>query len=277
MLVNPVSLLKRARREGRAVAAFNVYNMETLQAVATAAERAVSPLLLQASADTVAYVGADYLVAMATAAARRGLVVALHLDHATDRSLIMECLEAGFTSVMYDGSRLPVDQNIAETLEVVRIARGYHAAVEAELGHVGSNDILEDHSLFTCPDEAEEFVLKTRVDSLAVAVGTVHGAYRGEPRLDFDRLAAIAARTAIPLVLHGGSGVPAGTLRQAISLGVAKVNFATELKAPFTNALRDALVAGSSNDPRSYMAMARQAVAEVATEKATLCWKKSKE
>ena len=246
--------------------------------MAAAAAKAGSPLLLQATPATIRFAGADFLVAMARAAARRyPIPVALHLDHALELTDIQHCLEAGFTSVMYDGSRLPFAENVANTRKVVEMAARYGAAVEGELGHVGAGDEEPSDSLYTDPDQAREFAQATGVDMLAVAVGTAHGLYRGEPQLDFTRLGEIAQQVKIPLVLHGGSGVQAGAIRQAIALGVAKVNIATELKIPFTKTLLDqmgALAAQGmgSYDPRIYMAAARDAVEETAAAKLAMCW-----
>lgn len=278
MLINPARLLSQAREEGRALAAFNIYNLETLQGVAAAAARAGSPLLLQASPATVLFAGAKYLAAMARAAAQTWQIpVALHLDHATSFDLVAECLEAGFTSVMYDGSRLPLAENIANTRKVVHMAARYGAAVEGELGQVGSAYLNPDDELYTDPLQAREFAEATGVDMLAVAVGTAHGVYKGEPHLDFARLAEIAREVKTPLVLHGVSGIPAAAIRKAISLGVAKVNFGTELKIPFTKILMEELAQlGDKSperfDPRKYMAAAREAVEKVATAKVAMCW-----
>ncbi len=281
MLINPARLLVQARGWGRALAAFNIYNMELLQGVAAAVARAGSPLLLQASPKTVEFAGADFLVAMAQAAARRWQIpVALHLDHAQDYTLVEACLQAGFSSVMYDGSRLPLTENIANTRRVVELAARYGAAVEGELGHVGGG-LDPQEAPYTDPQEAVEFVAATGVDMLAVAVGAAHGLYRGEPHLDYARLAEIARDVAIPLVLHGGSGVPAAAIRQAIALGVAKVNIATELKIPFTRTLIQGMADLASldegqYDPRRYMTAAREAVERVATAKVAMCWIQTK-
>lgn len=275
MLINPAKLLTHARAQGRALAAFNIYTLETLQAVAAAAARAGSPLLLQASPATILFAGADFLSAMARAAAKRWqLPVALHLDHAQDLDLIQECLEAGFTSVMYDGSRLPLSENIANTRRVVEIAARYGAAVEGELGKIsGPEEIAE----YTDPDQARDFAAATGVDMLAVAVGTAHGLYQGEPHLDFDCLAEIARSVSLPLVLHGGSGVPAPAIRRAIALGVAKVNIATELKIPYTRVLMEEMSTlasrgAASCDPRIYLTAAREAVEKAAAAKVAMCW-----
>lgn len=278
MLVNPAGLLIQARAQGRALAAFNVHNMEILQGVAGAAARASSPLLLQATPATVRFAGAGFLTAMAGAAARRWQIpVAMHLDHAEDCDVIRECLDAGFTSVMYDGSRLPLAENIAATRRVVELAARYGAAVEGELGQIGGRGVDPGTSMYTDPDEAREFARATGVNMLAVGIGTVHGLYKGEPRLDFERLAEIAQAVSIPLVLHGGSGVPAAAIRRAIALGVAKVNIATELKIPFTQALMNqmgelSVLDAGSYDPRIYLSTAREAVEQMAAAKVAMCW-----
>lgn len=278
MLVNPARILCQARAQGRALAAFNIYNLETLQGVAAAAARAGSPLLLQASPASVEFAGANFLVAMATAAAREWQIpVALHLDHAKEYELVEECLKAGFSSVMYDGSRLPLAENIANTRRVVELAARFGAAVEGELGQIGGRGQDPEDAMYTDPQEARDFAAATGVDMLAVAVGTAHGLYKGEPHLDFSRLAEIAREVSLPLVLHGGSGVPAAAIRKAIALGVAKVNIATELKIPFTRTLiqemGDLVALGEGQyDPRRYMNAAREAVEKAAAAKVAMCW-----
>lgn len=278
MLVNPAPLLAEARGQGRALAAFNVHNMEILQGVAAAAAAAGSPLLLQASPATIRFAGADFLVAMAGAAARRWQIpVALHLDHATSFDTIRECLEAGFTSIMYDGSRLTWTENIDNTRRAREMAAEFGAAAEGELGTIGGNEDEVLESSFTDPDQARDFVRATGVDMLAVAIGTAHGLYTGEPKLDTVRLAEIAERVSVPLVIHGGSGLPAETVRRAIALGVAKVNIATELKIPFTRILMTQMsnllaLSENSYDPRRYMGAARVAVEKAALAKVDMCW-----
>ncbi|CEP68208.1 Ketose-bisphosphate aldolase, class-II [Moorella glycerini] len=276
-LVNPRDMLVEARRGGYAIGAFNIHNLETLQAVAEAAAEAAAPVILQATPGTVKYAGADYLVAMArVAAGRAGVPVALHLDHATDIDLIGACLEAGFTSVMFDGSTLPLEENIARTRQVAAMAHAKGAAVEAELGRLGGREddlsVDEVEANYTDPEEAVLFVGATGIDSLAVAIGTAHGVYRGEPRLDFDRLKTIAARMSLPLVLHGASGLPDAAVTNCIALGICKVNIATELKLALAASLRETLaVLSEETDPRHYFAPARRAVKDVALGKMRLC------
>ncbi len=275
-LVNPREMLIEARRGGYAVGAFNIHNLETLSAVAEAAAEAAAPVILQATPGTVKYVGADYLVAMARVAARRaGVPVALHLDHATDINLIGSCLEAGFTSVMFDGSNLPLEENIARTRQVAAMAHARGAAVEAELGRLGGreDDLFVDEAAanYTDPEEAVVFAGATGIDTLAVAIGTAHGVYRGEPRLDFDRLKTIAARVSLPLVLHGASGLPDAHVTRCIALGICKVNIATELKLALAASLRATLAARpEETDPRHYFTPARRAVKDVALGKMRL-------
>ena len=275
MLINPARLLVRARAQGRALAAFNIYNLETLQGVAAAAARAGSPLLLQASPRTVEFAGAAYLVAMARAAARHWQIpVALHLDHARDFDLVEECLRAGFTSVMYDGSRLPLQENIANTRQVVELAARYGAAVEGELGQVGGGGLSPDDEQYTDPRKPGEFARATGVRYAGGGGGTAHGLYRGEPHLDFGRLAEIAREVPCP---WSSTAAPGCGPCQAIALGIAKVNIATELKLPFTRTLVQELVhladrSPEESDPRRYMAAAREAVEKIAAVKVAMCW-----
>lgn len=280
MLINPTQMLKQARARGRAIPAFNIHNMETVQAAASAAARVGSPLILQATPPTVNFAGPDFLVSMAKTAASRWLIpVAMHLDHATDIAIIEECLNAGFTSVMYDGSSLPLEENTAHTKEIADMAASYGAALEAELGRVGGKEdnVEALENVLTDPAEARTFAIRTGVDSLAVAIGTAHGLYQGEPKLDFERLEKISRQVAIPLVLHGGTGVPQDSVRRAISLGIAKVNIATELRITFTRELMDRLGAMAAMnpgkyDPRDYLSAARAAMEALALERANMCW-----
>ncbi len=275
-LVPMVQLLQQAEAGGYAVGAFNCNNMEIVQAVAAAAEAEKAPVIMQASQGAIKYAGLDYIAALArTAAAAVNVPVALHLDHGTSFEQVMRCLRAGFTSVMIDGSRLPLAENIALTRQVVAAARAVGVSVEAELGKIGGTEddihVADADALFTDPDEAGQFVRETGVDALAVAIGTAHGRYRGEPQLDFDRLAAIRARVQIPIVLHGSSGVPDEDIREAIRLGVRKVNIDTNIREAFVERCR-AVLAGNPEeiDPRKVLGPAREAAVEVIREKIRL-------
>jgi ketose-bisphosphate aldolase len=273
-LVASRQLLDEARREGRAVAALNFYNAETLLAHIRAASELSASIILQTTESTINYLGLNMVVAMANAAAERlEKPVALHLDHGTSYELASRCIDAGYTSVMIDGSKLPFAENCALTRRVVEMASARRVSVEGELGHVTHNDESEDVArFFTRPEDAARFVEVTKVDALAVAIGTAHGFYQGEVRLDFERLARI--REAVgetALVLHGGSGVPDELLRRAISEGIRKINFGTELKDAFTAALKKSLSRTEEIDLRKTFLPAIEAVRQVSAAKIRLC------
>jgi tagatose 1,6-diphosphate aldolase GatY/KbaY len=270
-------MLQTARKNGYAVAALNVHTLEMLQAAAEAAEETDSPLILQTTAGTVKHLGPEYLAAAATVAANQCSVpIALHLDHCSDFGLIVRCIRAGYTSVMIDASHLPFEENVRLTAKVVEVAAAAGVNVEAELGKVGGVEddlvVSELDALLADPDECARFVELTGVHTLAPAIGTAHGLYRGEPRIDFDRIASISAKVDVPLVLHGGSGIPEQQVKRCVSLGMAKMNVATELRIVFTDAIRSVLLQNpEENDPRKYMGLAKQAMKEAAKEKIRLC------
>ncbi|MFS8540625.1 MAG: class II fructose-1,6-bisphosphate aldolase, partial [Tissierellales bacterium] len=241
MLVTGKELLDHANKNGYAVGAFNINNMEIVQAIIEAAEETNSPVILQASQGGIKYAGIEYITALGKVAAEKAKVpVALHLDHGTDFDQVMLCIRYGFTSVMIDGSKHPLRENIELTKKVVDVAHAVGVSVEAELGKIGGteDDITVDEleATFTDPDEAKIFVEETGVDSLAIAVGTAHGVYKGEPKLDFDRIRKIKELVGIPLVLHGSSGVPADSIKKAIEAGINKINIDTDLRIAFTKA-----------------------------------------
>ncbi|MDK2815823.1 MAG: tagatose 1,6-diphosphate aldolase GatY/KbaY [Moorella sp. (in: firmicutes)] len=275
-LVNPREILQAARKNGYAVGAFNIHNLETLWAVVEAAKEARAPVILQATPGTVKFVGADFLVAMAQVAARRAEVpIALHLDHCQDLDMIAMCIDVGFSSIMFDGSKLPWDENIRLTRQVVTMARNKGIAVEAELGRISGREeelqVQAEDVYYTDPAEAVTFVEATGIDSLAIAIGTAHGVYKGEPQLDFERLTSIASRVKLPLVLHGASGVPDEAITRCIQLGISKINIATDLKLAMAAALRETLLSNPvENDPRRYLNPARNQVKEVALAKIKL-------
>lgn len=274
MSLVPVSeLLKKAEAGGYAVGAFNCNNMEIVQAIIAAAEAENAPVIMQASQGAIKYAGIDYIVAMANLAAERSRVpVALHLDHGTSFDQCMQCIRAGFSSVMIDGSKLPLAENIALTKRVLDVARAVGVSVEAELGKIGGTEdditVSEREALFTDPGEAGVFVRETGVDALAIAIGTAHGQYKGIPELDFPRLEKIKALVKIPIVLHGSSGVPDDAVREAIRLGVRKVNIDTNIREAFTAASRKVLDTNPKEiDPRKMLGPARDAATEVIREK----------
>lgn len=272
-IASPQEWLRRARAKEFALAGFAAYNMETVQAVVEVADELSAPVLIQTTGPTIRNAGIEYLSAIVRTAAEQVKVpVILHLDHGQSLEQVVQCLRHGYTSVMVDGSSLPLADNIALTRRVVEIAHAVGVAVEAELGHVGGveDDLteLEAEAAMTDPALALEFVEATQVDSLAVAIGTAHGLYKGEPHLDFARLEAIAAKTAVPLVLHGASGVPEEAIRRAVTLGIAKFNIATELKLPFAEALRDYFRDHPGElDPRKFLPVAKRAYQAVVRAK----------
>lgn len=298
-LVSLSNVYAEAHRKYYAIGQFNVSNLEFTQAVIRTAAELGSPVILGVSKDAVKYAGAHNLVAMVKAEAERTDVsVVLHLDHGPSFELVKECITAGFTSVMIDGSHHPLEDNIKVTREVADYAHQYGVTVEAELGRLGG---IEDEinvdakdACLTDPDEAERFVRESGCDALAVAVGTSHGAYKfkDEAKLDFERISVIKKRLDIPLVLHGASGVPrelteklkkyGGQIadakgvpdeayHQAIERGINKINIDTDLRLAFTAAVRQVLAEKPKIfDPRKILGPAREAITEVIKHKMQL-------
>ncbi|WP_442601256.1 class II fructose-bisphosphate aldolase [Paenibacillus sp. KN14-4R] len=275
-LISSTTMLQVARKNGYGITAFNVHTLEMLQAVVEAAEELNAPLILQTTVGTVKHLGPEYIVAAAQTAAKKSNVpIALHLDHCTDYDLLVKCIREGYTSVMIDASMFPFEENVARTIEVVKVAKAAGVNVEAELGKVGGveDDIIVDEAdaNLAIPEECARFVELTGVPTLAPAIGTAHGIYKGEPNIAFDRIAEIARIVDLPLVLHGGSGIPSEQVRRCVALGMSKMNVATELRIAFSNAIKDVFTANSDeNDPRKYMVPAKQAVKALAMEKMQL-------
>jgi fructose-bisphosphate aldolase, class II len=272
-LVPMADILNKANDEGYAVGGFNINNLEFIQGIIWAAEEKNSPFIIQTSEGAIKYMGMDYLVGMVEAAVRNTHIpVALHLDHGSGFDIVMNCIKNGYSSVMFDGSHYPYQENIAITSKIVEAAHAVGVTVEAELGKVGGTEdnisVDERDATFTDPDQAVEFVEKTGVDALAIAIGTAHGVYKGEPKLDFDRLKTIKGLLNMPLVLHGASGVPLADLQKAISLGINKVNINTDFQQVFTAKIRE-LFAGDPDlyDPRKYCGPGREAIKAKVIEK----------
>lgn len=267
-------LLDAAAREGKAIAALNFYNAETLIAHLRAANALNESIILQTTESTINYLGLRMIKAMASAAADElEQPVALHLDHGASYDLAARCIDHGYTSVMIDGSKLSFADNCAVSRRVVELAHAAGVSVEGELGHVGQNtEPAAGESFLTEPRDAARFVSETGVDALAVAVGTAHGFYKGDVKLDFVRLQEISAAVPnTPLVLHGGSGVSAELLRKAIACGIRKINFGTELKNAFTNAVKASLSSSDDIDLRRTFAPAISAVEEISRSKIQIC------
>lgn len=273
MLVTGKEILLHAQKNNYAVGAFNINNMEIVQAIAEAASELNAPAIMQASQGGIKYAGIDYISSLGETAAKLvDVPVTLHLDHGTDFDQVMLCIRHGFTSVMIDGSRFPLEENIAFTKRVVEIAHPLGVSVEAELGKIGGTEdhivVDERDATFTDPDEAQRFVEETGVDSLAIAVGTAHGVYKGEPKIDFDRIKAIRSKVDVPLVLHGSSGVSYEALEKAISLGICKINIDTDLRISFTDGVREVLENNPNEiDPRKILGPAREKMKETIKEK----------
>lgn len=287
-LVKTTELFKKAYGK-YAIGAFNVNNMEILQGVIEAAKEERSPVILQISKGARNYAKLVYLMKLIEAAAEdaKDIPIAVHLDHGDSFELCKEVIDAGFTSVMIDGSHLPFEENIALTRKVVEYAHSKGVVVEGELGKLQGIEehVVSDEAVYTDPDKAVEFVERTQVDSLAIAIGTSHGAYKfkGEPKLDFERLQAIASRLpGFPLVLHGASsvlpqyvekinkyggkigdakGVPEDMLRKATTMGITKINIDTDLRLAMTATIREIFATHPEEfDPRKYLGPARDEI-----------------
>ncbi len=296
-LVSPKEMFAGAYAGGYAIGAFNVNNMEIIQGIMEAGSEENAPVILQVSAGARKYAGQRYIIKLMEAALEKtDLPVVLHLDHGPTFEMCKEVIDGGFSSVMIDGSHLPFEENIALTKQVVTYAHDHGVWVEAELGRLAGveEDVSSDEHIYTDPDEAAEFADRTGCDSLAVAIGTSHGAYKftGEARLDFDRLDKISTLLPnLPIVLHGASsvvpkfvemanefggniggakGVPEDLLRKAASKAVCKINIDTDIRLAMTAEIRKFLAQNPTEfDPRGYLGEARKAVKEMVRHKIT--------
>ncbi|EJT1337409.1 tagatose bisphosphate family class II aldolase [Vibrio vulnificus] len=281
-LISSREMLKRAQLGGYAVPAFNIHNLETVQVVVETASEMGSPVILAGTPGTYDYAGTDYLISICKEAAHKhSIPLVLHLDHHEDLQDIRNKVEHGIRSVMIDGSHHAFDQNIDIVRSVVQYCNRFDASVEAELGRLGGqeDDLIVDRAdaLMTDPASAAEFVRRTGIDSLAVAIGTAHGLYKAEPKLDFARLEKIRSVVDIPLVLHGASGVPDEMVRRCIELGVCKVNVATELKIAFADAVKGHFAEHpEANDPRKYITPGKAAMKRVVMDKIRMCGSEGK-
>ncbi len=305
MLVNLNSVLKKARKGGYAVGAFNINNLEIAQAIIDGAEQLNAPVILQTSEGALEYAGMDYLAAIAHVAAQGSSVpVVFHLDHGKNELLVKTAIKSGlYTSVMFDGSSHSLKENIKKTKQIVKLAHARKITVEAELGAIaGVEDLVnvkEKDAFFTDPQQAERFVKETKCDALAVSIGTAHGAFKkkakGDIKLDLKRLEEISKRVSVPLVLHGASGiddkwlkrlhkqcsilgdckrlagakgVPMSEEKKAIKHGVAKINIDSDLRIAFTASVRETLISDKTVfDPRKILGPARDLITQVVKEK----------
>ncbi|WP_101773355.1 class II fructose-1,6-bisphosphate aldolase [Peptostreptococcus faecalis] len=294
-LINTKKMFEKAYKGGYSIGAFNISDLEQLQGVLRACKEKNSAVIIQASKSAIEYAGINTLVAMVKAASDEiGVDCALHLDHGPNFEMAKKCIDAGFTSVMIDGSHLDYEENVAITKEVVEYAHSKNVSVEAELGVLAGteDDVTSDVHKFTDPDQAVDFVNRTGVDSLAIAIGTSHGAFKfkGEAKLRFDILESIQAKLPnYPIVLHGASavdqeivatankfggdiagakGIPVEMLRKASSMAVCKINMDTDLRLAMTASMRKFMAENPSQfDPRKYLGAGRDAIQAVVSEK----------
>ncbi|NDI34806.1 class II fructose-1,6-bisphosphate aldolase [Chengkuizengella sediminis] len=275
-LVSMNEFLPTAKEKKFAVGQFNMNNLEFSQAIVQAAMEENSPFIFGVSEGALKYMGIEFTVAMAEAAAKQsGLPIALHLDHGSSFDVAMKCIRAGFSSVMFDGSHYSYEENVRLTKEVVKTAHAMGVSVEGELGTIGGveDDISVDESdaNLAKPDEAIRFYEETGVDCLAIAVGTAHGMYSGDPDIKFDIIEEVTKNIPVPVVLHGGSGVPDEMIRKSIEAGVGKINVNTENQVALTNAIRNVLNSNDSvYDPRKYLGPGKEAMVEVVKSKIKL-------
>lgn len=272
-LVGTKEMLQKAQKGKYAVGAFNANNMEIIQAIVEASEEERSPVIIQASQGAIKYAGLDMIVAMVRSISEKtSIPIALHLDHGTDYFQNILCLRAGFTSLMYDGSALPFDENVAMTKKVVEMAHVCNIPVEAEIGQVGKMDTSDEPGVarekikefMAKPEDAEKFVQMTKVDILAPAVGTIHGCREPIAKLDIPRIEKIRDLTGLPLVLHGASGASDEELKKGIAAGICKVNIDTRIRMAFTNTIRKILTENPEEiDPRKALKPAMEAAKEV--------------
>jgi len=275
-LVPMTEFLPRAKAEGFAVGQFNMNNLEFTKAITEAAMEEQSPFIFGVSEGAIKYMGLEYAVAMARVAAEEsGLPIALHLDHGSSFEIVMKCIRAGFTSVMFDGSHLPLEENIRLTKKVVEAAHAVGVSVEGELGTIGGVEddlsVDDEDAMLAKPEEAIRFWKETGVDALAIAVGTAHGMYKGEPRIRYEIIQEVASQIDVPIVLHGGSGVPDEAIRRSIELGVGKINVNTENQVAMTKTIREIFARDEKvYDPRKYLGPAKEAMKEVVRSKIRL-------
>ncbi len=274
-LVTSEKMLLDAQKGGYAVGAFNVENMEMVKAVIAAAEELKAPVMLQTTPSTVKYASLETYAAIVAAEAKKASVpVCLHLDHGNSYELAIAAMEAGYTSVMIDGSHESFEDNIAVSKRVTDIAKEKGIPVEAELGKVGGkeDDLEAEADTNTDPAEAKEFVERTGVSSLAIAIGTAHGFYAGTPVLDKVRVSEICEVVDVPLVLHGASGLTDEDVKECVQRGICKVNFATELRVAYTDAVKKLLAeAPDTFDPKKLGVVGMAAVKEIVKSRMLVC------
>lgn len=274
-LVTTAEMLKNAQKNGYAIGAFNVENMEMAQAVIAAAEELQAPVILQTTPSTVKYAGLPLYFANVSALAKEASVpVAMHLDHGNSFELCESALQAGYTSIMIDGSKLPLEENIALTKRVTELCSASGIPVEGEIGQVGGkeDDVVCENAGYTIPEEAVRFERESGLSSMAVGVGTAHGFYAKEPVLNKELITTLRSMVGVPLVLHGASGISDDEVRDCIRRGICKVNFATELRVAYTKGVRQVLQDDPNVfDPKVYGKAGREQVKELVKNRMMVC------
>lgn len=274
-LVTSKKMLDDAQKGGYAVGAFNAENMEMVKAIIAAAEELQAPVMIQTTPSTVKYASLEMFAAMVTAEASKASVpVCLHLDHGNSFELAIQAVKAGYTSVMIDGSAKDFEGNVEVSKKVADVANALFIPVEAELGKVGGkeDDLEEEADTNTNPEEAKEFVERTGVTSLAIAIGTAHGFYAGTPVLDKKRVSEIRELVSVPLVLHGASGLSDEEVKECVARGICKVNFATELRKAYTDACKKLLgEKPETYDPKKLGIVGMEAVKELVKGRMRVC------
>ena len=273
-LVTLKEVLKDAQQKQYAVGAFNVENMEMIQAVIHAAEKLGRAVILQTTPSTLKYAEPELFFANVNVLAKKASVpVVMHLDHGNSYELAERALKAGYSSIMIDGSKLPLEENILLTKKTRKLCEEYGASIEAELGSIGGKeDELTAENAYTNVEDAKRFVAETGIDALAVAIGTAHGIYKSKPNIDLKRLEEIRSCVDVPLVLHGTSGVADETVKACIQRGICKVNYATDLRIAFTKGVKKVLLTDEDvYDPKKYLTSAREEVKNKVIERMQVC------
>lgn len=276
MVVSSARLMKRAEKENYAIPAFNIDNLESAMAVSEIMHEMRTPVIVQMIPRTLNYGGiAIYPAMMRELMADCPVDYALHLDHGSSLSLAKKCIAGGFSSVMFDGSLMPFEDNVKFTKEVTDFALPMDVSVEGELGTIGGKEEGDTdlEASYTKVSEAEEFVRRTNVSTLAIGVGTAHGVYKGTPHINVERIKEIHAAIGTPLVLHGASGLSDEVLKDCIAAGITKINFATELRQAYTNGIKDEFAKDPEVfDPKIYMRGAIDNIKEVLRHKINICY-----
>lgn len=268
-LINTISLLNEAKNNNYCIGAFNIENFDMAKAIIEAAEKMKMPAIIQTTYTTINYAGAKLLKSMVHALAENSKAeLSLHLDHGNSFDICSECIKTGYNSVMFDGSHYSLEENIRRTNQVVQLSKKYNVSVEGEIGTIGGvEDEVVGSISYTDTNECAKFISESGIDFVAIGVGTSHGIYKGQPQINFQRIYQIKQQVNTPLVLHGASGLSENIIKKCIQKGINKINFATELRQAYTQAIRETLKDQNTYDPKLYQLAAREKVKEAVMEK----------